>query len=294
MTTATAAVSDYERFAPFYDRYTAHPAFPGWIRRIEAVARREGVRERWVLDLGCGTGSSFLPLVELGYDVTGVDGSPAMLAEARRKAGARAALHCLDLRELPVLGEFPLVTWLNDGCNCMLSAHELELALRGCAANMARGGVLVFDANTVAAYAGFFSERHARVAGELEFVWEGRTRAGPGCRAEGTLSVFGDGGELLARAEQVQRHHPHRVVAGALACAGLEVVARLGVELEGGLTPAPEPGQPRSLYVAKKPCARDDERRDQHAEGQAADRPGAAGAGIHEGRVATPGIPGAP
>jgi SAM-dependent methyltransferase len=39
-----------------------------------------------VADLGCGTGTLSLLLSEEGYDVTGVDFSPEMIARARRKA----------------------------------------------------------------------------------------------------------------------------------------------------------------------------------------------------------------
>ena len=40
------------------------------------------------LELGCGTGRVAIPLVEAGFEVTGIDRSAAMLARARRKAGS--------------------------------------------------------------------------------------------------------------------------------------------------------------------------------------------------------------
>ena len=39
-----------------------------------------------ILDVGCGTGSLAVLLVEEGYDVTGIDFSPAMIAQAKAKA----------------------------------------------------------------------------------------------------------------------------------------------------------------------------------------------------------------
>lgn len=41
-----------------------------------------------VLDIGCGTGSLSLVLAELGYNVTGIDFSPEMIALAEAKAAA--------------------------------------------------------------------------------------------------------------------------------------------------------------------------------------------------------------
>jgi SAM-dependent methyltransferase len=48
-----------------------------------------------LLDVGCGTGSLSLVLAELGYAVTGVDASRAMLAQARAKAGGAGHAICL-------------------------------------------------------------------------------------------------------------------------------------------------------------------------------------------------------
>src|SRR4051794_34341132 len=39
-----------------------------------------------ILDIGCGTGSLSLLLAELGHEVSGIDLSPAMIAQAQRKA----------------------------------------------------------------------------------------------------------------------------------------------------------------------------------------------------------------
>jgi len=45
-----------------------------------------------VLELGTGTGRVLLPLVEAGYDVTGLEFSPAMLQLARAKVGERVTM----------------------------------------------------------------------------------------------------------------------------------------------------------------------------------------------------------
>jgi 2-polyprenyl-3-methyl-5-hydroxy-6-metoxy-1,4-benzoquinol methylase len=65
--------------------------------RAPAVRRAwSALLERWmpagkraVLDIGCGTGSLSVLLAELGYEVTGIDLSPAMLIRAQAKARAQ-------------------------------------------------------------------------------------------------------------------------------------------------------------------------------------------------------------
>ena len=55
-----------------------------------------------LLDVPCGYGRHAIPLTRAGYRVTGVDRSPTLLAEARRRAGGDApALVEADYRELP-------------------------------------------------------------------------------------------------------------------------------------------------------------------------------------------------
>jgi 2-polyprenyl-3-methyl-5-hydroxy-6-metoxy-1,4-benzoquinol methylase len=56
----------------------------------------EGFREGLVVDLGCGTGILAEAVSNAGYDVLGVDLSPAMIEMARRRVpeGASAASRC--------------------------------------------------------------------------------------------------------------------------------------------------------------------------------------------------------
>ncbi|MBL7178645.1 MAG: class I SAM-dependent methyltransferase [Pseudomonadota bacterium] len=54
-----------------------------------------------VLDIGCGTGVSLLPFLEIGLQATGIDPSPYMLAIAKKNLGNRADLHRGFAEDLP-------------------------------------------------------------------------------------------------------------------------------------------------------------------------------------------------
>src|SRR3954465_8764761 len=111
-----SAAEAYEGLAPFYDELTRGHDYDGWTRQLESAALRFGVRGRRMLDAACGTGKSFLPFLERGYAVTGGDISPEMLAGGSAKAPL-AELFAADVRELGHVGEFDLITCLDDAVN---------------------------------------------------------------------------------------------------------------------------------------------------------------------------------
>ena len=144
---ADPALAAYEELAPFYDELTAGYDYERWLSELERLALDHGLSGRRVLDVACGTGKSFLPLLARGYEVTACDLSPAMVALAGAKAPDAAAVLVADMRELPPLGEFDLVICLDDSLNYLIARQEMELAIGGMAANLAPAGLLAFDLN---------------------------------------------------------------------------------------------------------------------------------------------------
>lgn len=237
MSSPGSARDAYDVAADIYDDFTAHHDYDGWTALIERLARAQGLAGDRLLDVGCGTGNSFLPFLERGYRVTACDISPRMLARAGDKCGGRARLSVGDLRSLPRLGSFDLVLAIDDVLN-YLTAADLEAAFRGLAANLAGGGVLVFDVNTELTYRTFFAARSRQGA----ITWEGqvdaeRFRAGDAARA------------TLHGGEHVQHHHPPRAVLTALRAAGLRAAAVHGMDLDGTLGELDEKVHTKALFT---------------------------------------------
>jgi SAM-dependent methyltransferase len=231
LTLESDATRAYAVLAPAYDLLTAEYAYGPWLDAIERVATRFGLRGRRVLDVGCGTGKSFLPLLERGFDVTACDISPEMVELARAKVGPRVDVHVADMRRLPVFGEFDLITCIDDAINHLLSADEVADALASMRDNLAPGGLLVFDVNTLAAYR---DVPDVVVEDEHRLLrWRGGLAelSAPGGEAEVVIDVFAredDGRWSRSVSRQRHRHHPIEELVELVEDAGLEVAAVLG------------------------------------------------------------------
>ena len=227
-----SASAAYDALAPFYDRLTAHHDYELWTGGLLGLARAHGLAGNRVLDAGCGTGKSFVPLLERGFEVTACDQCPAMLELAACKAGGRATLHCHDLRDLDPIGEFDLITCLDDVANYLTEPEDLTAALTGLAQNLRPGGLLIFDANTIATYRDFFSATVVLEEDGLMMVWRGLADAqfAAGGLARAALDIFSERRGWWSRttSNHEQRHHSRETVERCINDAGLTCLAVYG------------------------------------------------------------------
>jgi len=126
-----------------YDRL-----FPGG-EEAASFYRAEADRQGGsVLELGSGTGHKLIPVAADGHPCVGVELSPDMLAEARRKSderGVEVGWVQGDMRELDLGRTFDLVII---AANSLLHLHEADDVVdcfRTVRRHLAPGGRLVFD-----------------------------------------------------------------------------------------------------------------------------------------------------
>lgn len=118
-------------------------AVPGLL----AMLRRRGIRSGLVVDVGCGSGIWARRLCDEGYDVWGIDISPAMIRLARRKAPpGRFVIGSFLRSDLPPCSA---ITALGEVLNY---AFDRQNGLRGLGRFFQRaynalkpGGLLIFD-----------------------------------------------------------------------------------------------------------------------------------------------------
>jgi SAM-dependent methyltransferase len=240
----------YDALAPSYDDFTLGYGYKyeTWTTTLLARAEAEGLRGDRLLDVACGTGFSFIPLLERGWRVTGCDLSPAMVEAARAKVGDRAELHVADMRELPQLGEFDLIWSINSAMNYLRDTDDLTATLMGMRRNLAAEGLVLFDLLSLKTARTFFVEEFPVERGGKKFTWKGAL----------TMDEVVAGAVGGGRLEQEGKPQPgdfHRMrhfgeaeVLAAIEAAGLRPVQALG-EVDGKLhEPLDEEDQATAVY----------------------------------------------
>ncbi len=249
------ALAAYEAFAPIYNEFNHLNDYEMWVgRALLPELEKHGLKHGRALDVACGTGRAFAPLLKRGWEIHGCDLSPAMLERARQEAGGKTELDVADMRELPVYGEFELVLSLNDAVNYLLGDDDLERALAAMRANLADDGLLLFDVNTRSIY-----ETGAWAAGSGRTVeHEGRhwTWRPLGEVSPGTFETRIEGDDVETGIHR-ERFYPEPEIRAAMESAGLTCLAALGMtEVDGEVVLSDPPDEDdrdyKVVYIGAK------------------------------------------
>jgi SAM-dependent methyltransferase len=146
-----ALSSSYDEIAGIYHALWADWYFPAARPALEKLFFSQVPAGAAVLDVCCGSGHVTKELVKRGYNVTGIDSSAALIAQARLD------LPELDLRvqdaraiQLPMRYDAALSTF--DSLNHIMCIDELGRVFEGVHGVLVSGGLFVFDMNVERAY----------------------------------------------------------------------------------------------------------------------------------------------
>jgi SAM-dependent methyltransferase len=247
----------WDTVAESYDQLTAFHDHGAWARQLDALARAGGATGRRLLDVGCGTGASTAALRELGYEPVGVDVSERMLERAAERLGPEVDLHRHDMRELPVLGRFDVISCVSDGLNFLLDETDLVAAFSGFRRNLALGGRVVFDVDTLSAFRTLYCSLLVVPGPDRVVIFDGRAERTPeaGDVADAVVETFIPTVSPWWRRTRVihrQRHHPPATIEAALRSAGLAPVAVWGTDGAGDSEqPLDDERHNKAVYIAQ-------------------------------------------
>ncbi|MDO7905503.1 class I SAM-dependent methyltransferase [Paenibacillus sp. JX-17] len=158
-------MASYRRFAYVYDELMEDMPYPDWLRFARTAWEKYGM-PKTVAELGCGTGSITIPLVNSGFEVSGIDLSADMLSVARRKMEATPQGHRLfregsvrwlqqDMREWRLPEMVDSVISFCDCVNYLLNEDDIIATFRQTYKGLKPGGTFLFDVhhpNTLVRY----------------------------------------------------------------------------------------------------------------------------------------------
>jgi SAM-dependent methyltransferase len=152
-----AGTREHYQDAALYDHeYKRRRDDVRWYRRLAAgelgTPEKRSKNAPAILELGCGSGRTLLPLARDGWRIVGVDAAPKMLARCRDRvdrAGAavsrRVELVEGDFREISLGRRFPLVICPFNAFMHLYSRADVERFLAVVRAHLAPGGLFAFD-----------------------------------------------------------------------------------------------------------------------------------------------------
>jgi SAM-dependent methyltransferase len=150
----------YNELAPLYDL----AVWRDTRREVEgllSLIRRFRPTSRTVLDLGCGVGRHAGALSAIGFSVTGVDLSPAMLAVARRR-NPTCRFVTGDFRSIRLRAAFDVAIIMWTTFNYLGSNEDIDAFSETVSANLANDGLLIVDvANYAAQSRDAYERQHA-------------------------------------------------------------------------------------------------------------------------------------
>ena len=252
--------SAYDPFAWIYNRHWGKSFLPTILPVMENLVLRHIPREARLIDLCCGTGQLAANLSGMGYKVTGIDGSSAMLKFAKKNAPDAKIIHA-DARDFVAslknksskITKFHAVVSAFDSLNHIMSLSDLSSVFANVYQVLRSGGYFLLDLNTEAGYLYEWAGDFTIV--EDDDVCVVQNTYSPSKRIatfDATIFRWQKGGWYRSDITMYQKYHnPDRVVA-LLKSAGFQDIEVYGFNLEDGIRPLSKEMR-RAFFVCRKP-----------------------------------------
>lgn len=135
---------NYNTLASYYDDLVkddqATQAWVDWIQRFQKPCS--------MLELACGSGEITHTLHHLGYQMSALDLSQAMIDKARTKDD-EIVYYCQDMKDLSNLGSYEAMACLCDSFNYLLSIEDVKTFFKEVSSHLKEGGLFFFDTHSL-------------------------------------------------------------------------------------------------------------------------------------------------
>ena len=144
-------MSVFGAYSRYYNLLYKDKDYAGEAEYVNGLIRKRHPMAKSILDLGCGTGRHDLLLAQMGYEVTGVDQSEEMLAEANAQLLSLNPQPPLptfqqgDIRSIRLDRTFDVVISLFHVMSYQVTNADLRAAFATARAHLEPGGIFIFD-----------------------------------------------------------------------------------------------------------------------------------------------------
>lgn len=204
-------MNQFSALAKFYDRFVGAD-YVAITDFIDGKIRQYNPDASLVCDIGCGSGTITLAMLNKGYDMIGIDGSIDMLSEAQNKRmehslGDKALFLCQELPEFELYGTVDCLISTLDTLNYITEPADLDRLFYWFRNYLNPNGLLIFDINTEYKYQSLLNNQ-CRIYDEEDvfLAWQSHFD-GELCNHD--LSIFSKYNERYERydEEQLQRYY---------------------------------------------------------------------------------------
>ena len=130
---------DYYKYSDFYDIFNKYRNYNREVRFILNMTKNK----KWVLDIGCGTGTHINMLNNLGYIVSGIDKSQNMVDLAKYKSGCK--IYKMDILDYSLDEKYDAIIAMHSVFNHLKGYYEFEKALLNSLNYLNKNGIMIID-----------------------------------------------------------------------------------------------------------------------------------------------------
>lgn len=131
--------SDYDKYADFYDIFNKYRNYNRELRFILNITKNK----KYVLDLGCGTGTHISVLENLGYCVRGIDNSEKMVLLSKEKVKSNVTK--ANILDYNIDETFDAIISMHSVFNHLKGYDEFEKALVNSLNHLNKKGIMIID-----------------------------------------------------------------------------------------------------------------------------------------------------
>lgn len=166
-------MNNYDIYAEFYDNFKSTDNYDIFLKYYLEVAQEYDFKGKDILDLGCGTGNSMLPLLEKGFNVVGIDGSSEMLKIAEKKLiNYSTELYNYDITNFNLDKSFDLIISVDDVINHLTEKDMIDKCFASVKKHLSDSGLFIFDVNTLNTFNTFLNKTICIELDKDVFIWQ--------------------------------------------------------------------------------------------------------------------------